>query len=869
MPRTVILASCLTFLAACGSGGGGSQPPPVPADFLAADTRSLTQTVNPSAGAPAAPADAVNPGAATDAGRSQVAREIEEADLYRVAGNLLYLLNAHRGLAIIDLSSYQLLGRLNLQGFPLEMYLRGTRALALVTDLHNGTRLLELSVADSAAPAIARTATMPGGFRTSRVVGDVLYAVTDGSVYSYSLASTPFAPVASLALPDGAQFAHASDAFIFVTSPAIVGGTGSDTRITLVGISDPAGALARRGAIDLAGFVADDQKLSFGGGVLRVVTHDWTNGGLSRLFTINIANPDAPAILATLDLARGEQLFATRFTDHRAYIVTFRRVDPLWIIDLSNPAQPLVAGELVVPGFSTQIVVDGDQLVGLGVDATTSSTIVSLFNVSDPRSPQLLDQEDLGGNGSNALNDRKGFGVFPGLVLVPFWDHLAVLGRTATALALRGSIPLSGGAVRGFPHPAGLVAAGDEEVVIADANTLSVLGQVTVAENVVDVARLADGRLLNLVQTGSKARIGGAELELWAERAYAFGNSVGVLGWDDAGRAAYVIALGGPTPVVSARMDLGWGPIWIGGSGGLGPREIATSGVAVFGPVYAGPQAMLTRSGKLITRGRPAGTPRVFGDGDVFDGLVVIDIPAAALLASVEIRGGVITGFVADHETLAFTFARFAGTDTANRPLIRHQYVRANLDTGQASEPVTVPGYLVAADGANAFTVDEQWDQDWALTTEVVAVSVGSLEAVVLDRLVLPVAAYDLRAAGATLFYTEGNDLAVPVFAQAGAAVPWLPSTRIGTVRLGTRLAEGPAIDGADAFRWLLLPEDGSALVSRDALSVERWDVSGAMATLSWVNEVPGYPLQAHPDPAASGRYLLALGFAGTAELPY
>jgi hypothetical protein len=190
--------------------------------------------------------------------------------------------------------------------------------------------------------------------------------------------------------------------------------------------------------------------------------------------------------------------------------------------------------------------------------------------------------------------------------------------------------------------------AGAEEVVISEATTLGVLGRVTVAENVVDLGRLADGRLIDLVQTGNLARIEGAEVNLWAEALYTFGNSAAVLGWDDIGRAAYVISFDAPVPVVSDRLDLGWGQVVAGGVlGETGIRELASLGIASLGPVYGGPQAVLTTSGKLITRGRPLGMPHVFGVGDSFDGLVVIDIPSATLGTGIDIRGGAVTGFTA------------------------------------------------------------------------------------------------------------------------------------------------------------------------------------------------------------------------------
>ena len=867
----VIVALAFGFLASAVTGcGGGTSPPMSPAvDYLTADTRGIAGSVDPTAGVPAPPANATNFGAAASDGRQQIAREIEEADLYRVSGDFLYLLNSYRGLAVIDLAKFKLVGRLPLPGFPLEMYLRDARAFVLIAGVHADAQLIEVNVADPAAPAVTRTETIAGNMRTSRVVGNVLYAITDTGVRSFLIAPTPFEAADSLTLDSGAEFAHATDAYAFITAPVPGASPNAGTRVTLVDIGDPGGALVRRGAIDLPGYIADDQKLNFGGGVLRVITHDWVDRGLSRLMTIDVTDPDAPVILATLELARGEQLFATRFSENRAYIVTFMQVDPLWVIDLSDPVHPTVAGQLEVPGFSTQIVVDGDRLVTLGVDNTSWTAVVSLFDVANPAAPLLLDREDLGGASTEALWERKAFGVFPGLILVPSWDGLVVIAHDADTLTVRGTVPVAGGALRGFPHGANIVAAGTEEVVVSEAATLGVLGRATVAENVVDLGRLADGRLINLVQAGNLARIEGVEVTLWAEALYTFGNSAAVLGWDDAGRAAYVISFGAPTPVVSGRLDLGWGQVVVGGApGGTSTRDLASLGIASLGPVFGGPQAVLTTSGKLITRGRPAGTPRVFGDGDSFDGLIVLDIPAAALATGIDIHGGAVTGFTADGPALAFTFAHEAGVDEAGRPLVREEYVRIDLDTDEVAAPVNVPGYVVAVQGADVFVIEEQWDADWSLTASVVAARIAGGQVQVTDRLALPARAYDFQAAGTTLFYTEGGDVVVPVLSGLGAAAPWLPVSTIGTVRLGTALAMGPKIDGTDAFRWLLLPEDGAALISRDASTVERWDVSASGATLTWTAELSGYPLRARSDPAAPGHYLLALGFAGTAQLP-
>ena len=96
------------------------------------------------------------------------------------------------------------------------------------------------------------------------------------------------------------------------------------------------------------------------------------------------------------NLGRGERIFSVRFAGDIGYVVTFRQVDPLYVLDLSDPTAPSVAGELKIPGFSTYLHPLGDGLlIGVGQDATdtgrTRGAKVSLFDVSDPAAPTELD----------------------------------------------------------------------------------------------------------------------------------------------------------------------------------------------------------------------------------------------------------------------------------------------------------------------------------------------------------------------------------------------------------------------------------------------------------------------------------------------
>lgn len=108
-------------------------------------------------------------------------------------------------------------------------------------------------------------------------------------------------------------------------------------------------------------------------------------------------------------IAPGEQLYSARFMGARGYLVTFRQVDPLFALDLADPANPRVAGELKVPGFSDYLhLIDDTHIVGVGRSTATSpwgGTVVrgvqlSLFDVSDPANPLAVQQLELGGYGS-------------------------------------------------------------------------------------------------------------------------------------------------------------------------------------------------------------------------------------------------------------------------------------------------------------------------------------------------------------------------------------------------------------------------------------------------------------------------------------
>ncbi len=116
------------------------------------------------------------------------------------------------------------------------------------------------------------------------------------------------------------------------------------------------------------------------------------------------------------DLAPGERIYSVRFMGEKAYMVTFRQIDPLYVIDLSNPQNPNVLGFLKIPGVSDYMhPYDENHVIGVGRDATEDGRMqgmkLSLFDVSDVANPKEISKYMIGERGTNseALNDHKAF----------------------------------------------------------------------------------------------------------------------------------------------------------------------------------------------------------------------------------------------------------------------------------------------------------------------------------------------------------------------------------------------------------------------------------------------------------------------------
>ncbi len=406
-------------------------------------------------------------------------RSVTESDIWKVEGSTIYYYNQYRGLQVIDIQdpeSPKLTGTYELPAAGEQMYVLPSGFVVLLArdncySTGSDRNLVIILQVKDGKPTLVSKLPVMGWIQESRMVGSALYVSTqayrqveDGTktywtwssvVSSFDLAD-PLVPVVkgSLTFDGYNNMVAASEQFFFVGTQA---SDWNSSRLQLIDISAPDGAMKLAGSINIAGTIPDKFKIHQNGEVLTVISQTWNESRrwVTLLQTYSITDPNKPNALGRLELAAGEQLYATRFDGDKVYIVTFLRIDPLWIVDLSNPSKPQIKGELHVPGWSTYLHPMGDRLLSVGIDTTNGWHVtVSLFDVADVTNPLLIDREMLGGNwsSSEANNDEKAFNVLTdaGLILLPWQSSstnwtvthgMQLIDFNRSSLSLRGVIP--------------------------------------------------------------------------------------------------------------------------------------------------------------------------------------------------------------------------------------------------------------------------------------------------------------------------------------------------------------------------------------------------------------------------------------------
>ena len=227
-------------------------------------------------------------------------------------------------------------------------------------------------------------------------------------------------------LVSGADSFYVSTENIYVTNENY--NSGKDTVVTEIAkFHYKDGRITGVAAGSVKGYLNDSFSLNEYDGTLRVVS-TYYDEMWEEWNALYILDEKLQQLSAIEDLAQGETIRSARFFGTTGYFVTFRQTDPLFSVNLSDPENPKVLGELKISGFSSYLHFYGENLllgIGYEADENTGSTTglkLSMFDISDPANVKEVSRTVLPGmTWCPAIEDYKSILVDPDKNLIGFY----------------------------------------------------------------------------------------------------------------------------------------------------------------------------------------------------------------------------------------------------------------------------------------------------------------------------------------------------------------------------------------------------------------------------------------------------------------
>ena len=409
---------------------------------------------------------------------------VDEEDIVKTDGQYLYTISESDVVIIKAYPTDQagIVSRIQFDPWPTGLFVSGDRLVVIggysydtywrngynYSEYSDDTHVTLVDIADRANPTILKEYAVDGGFAGARMVGGYAYILTTDFLYDYGY---------EFGLPSITVGSQTEE-----LQPSQIGYFENDTSgnaVTIIFAIDAAGD----GSHSVAGYMTGGfsvlyvsyehmyiavtiydysydgmyywnyektaiHKIAFNnldtdyvcsgevpGRLLNQFSMDEYNGNLRVATTVGqmgwggsspsnnvyVLDPDMALLGSVEDIAVGEQIYSCRFMGDRAYMVTYMRIDPFFVIDLSNPTDPSVMSYLEVPGFSDYLhPYGGNHVIGVGLDTIDDQSgnfgwfqgvKLSLFDVTDPANPVEEDKVVIGNRGSSSEvnTDHKSF----------------------------------------------------------------------------------------------------------------------------------------------------------------------------------------------------------------------------------------------------------------------------------------------------------------------------------------------------------------------------------------------------------------------------------------------------------------------------
>ncbi|MGB6872882.1 MAG: beta-propeller domain-containing protein [Dehalococcoidia bacterium] len=407
---------------------------------------------------------------------------VDEADIVKTDGEYIYLASGNRTTIVraYPPEQAQVLSEIELEGTVIGIFINGDRLVVFEQEtpyylyyddmpvvrehdimpyISPKTFIKVYDVSDRANPRLQRELSADGQYVSSRMIDDYAYVVVNEPVYEqddeinlpriytggnetgteipatdiyysdvadyYYMYTTIIAintqnddqePTYETILLGASSNLYVSTDNIYLTFPVWGGDVGDSQKTSIHRIHIEGSLMNYTASGEVPGMVLNQFSMDQYEGYFRVATTTYGQTTQNNVYVLNMALNITGSLE---DLAPGETIYSARFMGERGYLVTFKQVDPLFVIDLSDPRYPKELGYLKVTGYSDYLhPYDENHLIGIGKETTDAGEFawyqgvkISLFDVSDVGNPQEISKYEIGDRGTDSpvLWDHKAF----------------------------------------------------------------------------------------------------------------------------------------------------------------------------------------------------------------------------------------------------------------------------------------------------------------------------------------------------------------------------------------------------------------------------------------------------------------------------
>ncbi|UCE16545.1 MAG: beta-propeller domain-containing protein [Candidatus Bathyarchaeota archaeon] len=397
---------------------------------------------------------------------------VDEADVVKTDGEYIYVVSNK---SVVIVKAYpaeeaEVISKIDLDGALRGIFINGDR-LAVFEDEGHRVFIKVYDISDRTDPIQARNDSLDGRYFNSRMIGDYVYVVISQPAYLQE---------DEVALPkiysnDGVKEISATDiyysdipdySYTFTTIVAVnvqnddeeptvesflLGATSNmyvslnniyitlpeNDKTLVYRIHIKGNQIDSAASGEVPGRVLNQFSMDEHEGYFRIATttgHVWRGWGeMSSKNHVYVLDMNLTIVGRLEDLASGETIYSARFMGGRCYLVTFKKVDPLFVIDLEDPRNPRVLGQLKITGYSNYLhPYDENHVIGIGKETVAAEegnfawyqgVKISLFDVSDVENPKEIDKYEIGDRGTSSpvLSDHKAllFDKSKNLLVIP------------------------------------------------------------------------------------------------------------------------------------------------------------------------------------------------------------------------------------------------------------------------------------------------------------------------------------------------------------------------------------------------------------------------------------------------------------------